>query len=98
MWARSPGWGVVDRPEEGPHGGSLYAAALDAGVIHVLQGPAAATCRAALPGRALTEVRDAIAHELGADPSSVDEEALEELLVELVEVGVLRREGAPVSA
>lgn len=91
MWQRSPGWGVVDRPDDGEHGGAVYAAPLDTGVIHVLKGPAAAVCRAALPGRDRTGVLRAVAEELVTSVERIDEQALEELLADLVRVGVLRR-------
>ena len=90
-WRRSPGWGVVDRADEGEHGGRMYAAPLDTGVIHVLDGPAAVVCRAALAGLDATGVRAETARLLEVAVDDVDEEVVDELLAELVELGVLER-------
>lgn len=97
-WERGPGWGVVDRDDEGEHGGTLYAAPLDTGVIHVLRGPAAVVCRAAFTGADTDAIRTAVARELGAAAEDVDVETLEELLEELVALGVLRPAGRSASS
>lgn len=91
VWERSPGWGVVDSPDDGEHGGTVYAAPLDTGVVHVLRGPAAAVCRVALVGRDLDAVRQGAAEALGIGTGSIDDEALQELLDDLVRMGLLRR-------
>lgn len=91
VWERSPGWGVVDRPDDGEHGGTVYAAPLDTGVVHVLRGPAAVVCRVALTGRDRDAVRQGTAEALGTDAGSVDDQALQELLDDLVRMGLLRR-------
>lgn len=88
-WAPAEGWGVVDRPDEAPRGGRLYAAALDSGVIRVIEGPAAVVCRAALAGRAVSDIRDALADRLEVATTDVDVVAVQALLAELVELGVL---------
>jgi hypothetical protein len=90
LWELSPGWGVVDRPDDGEHGGALYAAPLATGVIHVVKGPAAVVCRAALTGRDRDGVLGAAAEALATSLDSIDEQAVEELLGDLVRVGVLR--------
>lgn len=95
VWERSPGWGVVDRPDDGDHGGTVYAAPLDTGVVHVLRGPAAVVCRVAMAGRDRDGVRRAAAEALGIGTGSIDDEVLQELLDDLVRVGVLRRAVAP---
>ena len=93
-WERGRGWGVVDRPDEGEHGGTLYAAPLATGVIHVLRGPAAVVARAACTGGDLEHLRGAVASDLGTDVDSVDVEALAELLDELTDLGLVRRADA----
>ena len=93
-WGRGQGWGVVDRPGDGEHGGTLYAAALDTGVIHVLEGPAAVVCRAALGGVDAEGVRHVLADQLDVEATDVDDLAVEALLDDLVSLGVLRREAA----
>lgn len=88
-WAPAPGWGVVDRPDETERGGRLYAAALDSGVIQVIEGPAAVVGRAALAGHGISGIRDALADRLEVATSDVDVVAVQALLDELVELGVL---------
>lgn len=89
-WRRAPGWGVVDRPDGADHGGRMYAAQLDSGVIHVLEGPAAVVCRAALSGLDAAGIRAEAARVLGAAVDDVDEDVVAELLDELAGLGVLQ--------
>lgn len=89
MWQRHPAWGVVDRAADGDHGGRMYVAPLDTGIIRVLEGPAAVVCRAALAGLDVAGIRRAAAAELDVDVEDVDGEVVVELLEELVELGVL---------
>lgn len=90
-WARTPGWGVVDRPDDADHGGRLYAAALATGPVTVLDGPSAIVARAALAGHDLGAIRVRLAGELQVDLGDVDEAAVEELVHDLIELGLLRR-------
>lgn len=93
-WERTPGWGVVDRPEEGEHGGRLYAAALASGPVTVLDGPSAIVARAALAGHDLACIRDVLAAGLEVDGAAVDEGAVTELLADLVALGLLVPRGS----
>ncbi|AXH96880.1 hypothetical protein [Ornithinimicrobium avium] len=90
-WQRDPAWGVADRPEEGDHGGRVYVAPLDTGIIHVLAGPAAVVCRGALAGHDVDAIREVAARELDVERDDVDPAAVRELLDELVSMGLLRR-------
>ena len=93
LWTRAPGWGVVDRPEQGDHGGTVYAAPLADGAISVLEGAAAAVCRAALVGADLEGVARAVAGDLGVGLDDVDGEVLTDVLDELAALGVVVRAG-----
>ena len=88
-WRPAPGWGVVDRPAEGEHGGRLYASSLVDGPIVTLEGPAAVVARAVLEGKDLTEVRRWTAQALDVPDDDVDETAVHELVAELVGLGLL---------
>lgn len=88
-WRLAPGWGVVDRPEEGEHGGRLYVSSLVDGPIINLEGPAAVVARAVLEGKDLTEVRRWTAQALEVPDDDVDETAVHELVAELVDLGLL---------
>lgn len=90
-WALAPGWGVVDRPDDGEHGGRLYVAPLLTGEITVVEGPAAVVARAALAGHTGAELSSAVASELRVASEEVDDEVLEQLVDELRALGVLRR-------
>ncbi|SOC58322.1 hypothetical protein [Ornithinimicrobium cerasi] len=89
-WERGEGWGVVDRPDGSDRGGCLYAASLVSGEIMVLQGAAAAVARAALESLDTTAIREAAAADLGVGQDEVDEDVVDELLEELVTLGLLR--------
>lgn len=90
-WQKAAGWGIVDRPAEGEHGGTLYAADLGSGLIHRLEGAAAVVTRAAVSGLSTQEVVDAAAASFGVPHDDIDAEALTELLTDLQRLGVLRR-------
>lgn len=91
VWDRHPGWGVADRPDDGEHGGRVYVAPLDSGVIHVLEGPSALVLRAALQGLGLDGIHRSVARELSVGVEEVDLEVVGELLDDLVALGVLTR-------
>ncbi|MFK5633426.1 MULTISPECIES: hypothetical protein [unclassified Ornithinimicrobium] len=88
-WTVTPGWGVVDRPDEGAHGGTIYAASLTDGSISVLEGPVAAVCRALLQAPGLADVSLLVAADLDVAHEDVDVEVMTEVLDELVALGVL---------
>ncbi|GAA5159570.1 hypothetical protein [Ornithinimicrobium tianjinense] len=88
-WELAPGWGAVDRPGDGDHGGRLYVAPLLSGEITVLEGAAASVARAALAGHGLAQIPAAVAAELGVEVPDVETEVVGELLQELVELGAL---------
>jgi hypothetical protein len=90
-WTRSDGWGVVDRPDLGNHGGRLYAAPLISGEITVLDGAAAVVTRSALSGADLHEIGNMTAAALSIPREDVDDEVATALLDELVGLGLLRR-------
>lgn len=89
-WHLAPGWGVVDRPTEGEHGGRLYAAQLLSGEISVVGGATAVVTRAALDGHDLTGIRRVTAVGLGVPMADVDLDVLREVLDGLVSLGLLQ--------
>lgn len=88
-WSLARGWGLVDRPEAGEHGGVLYLGALTGGVIHVIVGPAAVVCRAALAGGGPEQIVEATAEVLGVRTGDVDAAVVDEVVGDLVRLGAL---------
>ena len=91
-WIKDPSWGVVDRPAEAEHGGTLYAAHLVSGEILRLDGAAALIARSAVGGATLEEIRGTAAQAFQVPFEDIDEQATSELLNQLRSIGLLRRE------
>lgn len=88
-WVLADGWGMVDRPEDGEHGGTLYLAPVRTGEIHVVTGAAAVVARASLVSTDLPELRDRTADALQVTPEEVDDEVLVEVLDDLQVMGAV---------
>lgn len=88
-WVQRAGWGIVDRPLEGDHGGTAYVAPLGDGTISVLGGPVAAVLRCALQAQDLADVARLVATQLGVTADDVDLDVTREVVDELVDLGVL---------
>lgn len=80
---------MVDRPEDGEHGGTLYLALVRTGEIHVVTGAAAVVARASLVSTGLPELRERTAHALQVTPEEVDDEVLVEVLDDLQVMGAV---------
>jgi hypothetical protein len=89
-WSRADDWGVVDRPDEKAHGGRLYVAPLRSGEITVLEGAAAVVARAALAGVPLQGMRTYAADALAVAEDLVDVGVVEDVVTDLVRLGLLR--------
>ncbi|MGD8200629.1 hypothetical protein ACQE98_08205 [Ornithinimicrobium sp. W1679] len=94
-WVLSPGWGMVDRPGDGEHGGTLYLAPMTSGEIHVVTAATAVVCRAVLASRGIDEVRERTATALGVPVDQVDRDVLTEVLDDLQQLGALRSTSLP---
>ncbi|MFB9731732.1 hypothetical protein [Ornithinimicrobium kibberense] len=88
-WVLADGWGMVDRPEDGEHGGRVYLAPVRTGEIHVVTGAAAVVARSSLFSTDLPELRDRTADALQVTPEELDDEVLVEVLDDLQRLGAV---------